>query len=104
MARPQIVERSEPAPKFWAELASMRLKYLPERSRAIEKLQSIRDCPEINPVTSEEADYAIDLTLNSSRRVDHYLVPNVLCDARRILGRKRVRDETRMISFDAVLP
>jgi len=82
----------------------MKIENLSERFRAVEKLQSIRDCPTTSTATSAEADYAIDLALSPSRKVDKYLVDNALRDARHILGRKQIRDERLMVSLDAVLP
>lgn len=72
-----------------------------ERFRAIEQLQSIRDCPQTGPEKSAEADYAINLVLNPSRKVDDYLIKNALRDAKRILGRIRPREERLLISFDS---
>jgi hypothetical protein len=82
----------------------MTIENLQERFRAIEKLQSIRDCPGTSAATSAEVDYAINLALSPSRKVDKYFLRNLLRDARRILNRKKLRAETLMVSFDSVLP
>jgi hypothetical protein len=82
----------------------MTIENLRERFRAIEKLQSIRDCPGTSVATSAEVDYAIDLALRPLRKVDKYFLRNLLRDARRILNRKQLRAEALMVSFDSTLP
>jgi hypothetical protein len=82
----------------------MTFENLQERFRAIEKLQSIRDCPATSVATSAEVDYAIDLALSPLRKVDKYFLRNLLRDARRILNRKQLRVEALMVSLDSALP
>jgi hypothetical protein len=77
--------------------------HLSARFDAILKLQSIRDRMDAGSSLYEEADYAIDLALNPGRSVDEFLVRNTLRDARRILGRRQIREWSHQVPLPAAI-
>lgn len=75
------------------------------RFRAVQQLQSLRSRHSPGSRRYEQIEHALDLALNCRRKVDDYLVRNLLRDARRVLDRQAagrsylcIADEARSTS------